>query len=205
MGTRAKPDWQRIRADYETGAYTLQALCDLHGIKHRSTIQNRITREGWVKDPTDRVKRIRAAKLAELDASEQESEHGASCEQDVNKVHDKPAVVEKAAQRQVDIIASHRSLTARLRLSVDRVLDLVDQYLNGNQEERIEAMVVLKLGSGDSLTGHLSTLAGTIERVVRMERDSYGLSNAEAGMTMGRAEALRETIHERLARLAEGR
>lgn len=200
MGRRAKPDWQRIRADYETGAYTLQALCDLHGIKHRSTIQNRITREGWVKDPTDRVKRIRAAKLAELDASE----HGGSCEQDVNKVHDKPAVVEKAAQRQVDIIASHRNLTARLRLNVNRVLELVEQYLSGNQEERIEAMAVLKLGSGDSLTGHLSTLAGTIERVVRMERDSYGLSNAEAGMTMDRAEALRSEIRQRMVRLAEG-
>ncbi len=191
MGRRADLDWPRIRAEYETGAYTLRALAERHGVKH-TTIHQRIKREGWTQDPSSEVKRLRNAKLAQLDASEQ----------DVDSV--RRPVAEAAAERQVDVIASHRRLTKRLRATVERVLDLVHLYLHGNEEQRIEAMVVLKLGSGDSLTGHLNSLSTTIERIVRIERDSYGLSEADAGMNLNRAEALRSEIHERMARLSDG-
>jgi hypothetical protein len=191
MGRRADLDWPRIRAEYETGAYTLRALAERHGVKH-TTIHQRIKREGWTQDPSSEVKRLRNAKLAQLDASEQ----------DVDSV--RRPVAEAAAERQVDVIASHRRLTKRLRGTVERVLDLVHLYLHGNEEQRIEAMVILKLGSGDSLTGHLNSLSTTIERIVRIERDSYGLSEADAGMNLNRAEALRSEIHERMARLSDG-
>lgn len=191
MARRADLDWPRIRAEYETGAYTLRALAERHGVKH-TTIHQRIKREGWTQDPSSEVKRLRNAKLAQLDASEQ----------DVDSV--RRPVAEAAAERQVDVIASHRRLTKRLRATVERVLDLVHLYLHGNEEQRIEAMVVLKLGSGDSLTGHLNSLSTTIERIVRIERDSYGLSEADAGMNLNRAEALRSEIHERMARLSDG-
>lgn len=191
MGRRADLDWPRIRAEYETGAYTLRALAERHGVKH-TTIHQRIKREGWTQDPSSEVKRLRNAKLAQLDASEQ----------DVDSV--RRPVAEAAAERQVDVIASHRRLTKRLRGTVERVLDLVHQYLYGNEEQRIEAMVILKLGSGDSLTGHLNSLSTTVERIVRIERDSYGLSEADAGMNLNRAEALRSEIHERMARLSDG-
>lgn len=191
MARRADLDWPRIRAEYQTGAYTLRALAERHGVKH-TTIHQRIKREGWTQDPSSEVKRLRNAKLAQLDASEQ----------DVDSV--RRPVAEAAAERQVDVIASHRRLTKRLRATVERVLDLVHLYLHGNEEQRIEAMVVLKLGSGDSLTGHLNSLSTTIERIVRIERDSYGLSEADAGMNLNRAEALRSEIHERVARLSDG-
>jgi hypothetical protein len=37
-----------------------------------------------------------------------------------------------------------------------------------------------------------------------MERESYGLSDIDPGMNADRAETLRNEIHERLARLADG-
>jgi hypothetical protein len=203
MSTRPVIDWQRVRADYETGAYTLQALCERHGIKHRSTIQNRITRESWVKDPTSEVRRIRGAKLARLDASEQECEQGGSCEHPVYD-RNKSVVVEAAAERQVQVVAQHRVMISKLRGNVERVLDLVHNYLHGNQEQRIEAMLILKMASSDSLTGHLNSLSANIQRIVTMERESYGLSDIDPGMNADRAETLRNEIHERLARLADG-
>lgn len=201
MGKRADLDWPRIRAEFETGAYSLRALAERHGVKH-TTIHNRLKREGWTQDPTSEVRRLRNAKLAQLDANEQQTERLSTNGQDMDAVR-RPVAVE-AAERQVEVIASHRKLTKRLRSTVERVLDLIEQYLNGDEEQRAQAMGVLKLGGGDSLTSHLSTLAGTIDRVVRMERDSYGLSDAEAGMTMDKAEALRSEIRQRMVRLAEG-
>jgi hypothetical protein len=192
MGRRADLDWPRIRAEYETGAYTLRALAERHGVKH-TTIHQRIKRDGWTQDPSGEVRRLRSAKLAQLDASEQA----------VDNV--RRPVADAAAERQVDVIASHRRLTARLRGNVERILDLVHQYLHGDEEERNAAMVVLKLGSGDSLTGHLNSLSTTIERIIRLERASYGISDIEEGMNASKAEALRVEIHERMARLAEGR
>jgi uncharacterized protein YjcR len=70
MGRRADLDWPRIRAEYETGAYTLRALAERHGVKH-TTIHQRIKRDGWTQDPSGEVRRLRSAKLAQLDASEQ--------------------------------------------------------------------------------------------------------------------------------------
>lgn len=58
----AKVDWERIRAEYETGA-TQSELSRQHGVS-RKAIQNHIKKEDWQQDVTGAVDRLVEAKVA---------------------------------------------------------------------------------------------------------------------------------------------
>jgi hypothetical protein len=49
---KAKPDWNRIKAEYISGVESLKSLSEKHGVPF-STIRRRSEREGWTADRED--------------------------------------------------------------------------------------------------------------------------------------------------------
>lgn len=102
----AKVDWERIRAEYETGA-TQSELSRQHGVS-RKAIQNHIQKEGWQQDVTGAVDRLVEAKVVGVVAG---------C--DPQK---KAEALSAAADRKIAVIERHRAeWQAQEKLSRDAV------------------------------------------------------------------------------------
>jgi transposase len=205
------PDWDAIKRDYQTGEYTVRELADRHGVP-KSTIQRRINRDNWERDLTAQITKIRRAKVARVDAEEfaeekRDKEAGQKVGQEagqaeMGQVVPLTLVTEQAASRQVQVIRSHREKTKRLQRQADRQLDLIDMWLNGNETEQAEAARRLFVGKGDSLTAHLSAAMNIVDKVIRLERELYGLDSITSEMSLDKANALRDELERRFARIA---
>jgi transposase len=192
------PDWDAIKRDYQTGEYTVRELADRHGVP-KSTIQRRINRDNWERDLTAQITKIRRAKVARVDAEEFAEEKR---DKEAGQVVPLTLVTEQAASRQVQVIRSHREKTKRLQRQADRQLDLIDMWLNGNETEQAEAARRLFVGKGDSLTAHLSAAMNIVDKVIRLERELYGLDSITSEMSLDKANALRDELERRFARIA---
>jgi len=197
-----KPDWEAVKRDFQSGQFSIRELEARHGVS-KSTIDRRRRKEAWQKDLTGEINTIRRGRIAALDASEYEAGQGVGQHPGHCPTVPLPTA-EAAAERQVDVIVSHRGLAKRLRAQADRQLDLVDKWLSGNETDQAEAARRLFHRRGDSLAAHLSSAAAIVERVIKLERALYGLEQAVGGDgSIETAHRLQDEIQRRLASSAK--
>ncbi|CBV42531.1 hypothetical protein [Halomonas elongata] len=160
-------DWEAVERDYRTGRFSLQQLSDRHG-PSKSQISKKAAAEGWEKDLTGAVQQRTREKLSRPEAS----------------APDVPEsdIIEQASDENAAIVRGHRAALSRWRRIADRFADRLDQQLEAG-----EITVQLKSGELASIDLPLDYIAkamgaGTqaFDRVIRLERQSYGLDQDDA-------------------------
>lgn len=171
-----KADWELIEREYRTGRFTVSQLEKRHG-PHRSTITRRAKKHGWQADLSARVTERTAEKIRRetlppeaIEVIDREQELYARDE----------AVVEYAATENASVVKGHRKQTDRWRRLVERYSDLLGEQLDsGKITVEIEGQPVeidAPLEYFGKCLGH-GTQA--LERLVKMERKSFGLDDEQ--------------------------
>jgi len=160
-------DWEAIELDYRTGRYSLAQLSERHG-PNRASISKKATREGWAKDLTAPVAQRTREKLsrpesAPLDLPESD-------------------VIEQVASENADIARGHRRLLGNYRKIADRfITQLGDQLDRGKREVQLANGDVMEIDLDLEYIGKcMGHGTQALERVIKMERQSYRL-DAEEG------------------------
>lgn len=148
-----KYDWEAIERDWRTGRHTLAQLSGVHG-PSASQISRRATKEGWQKDLSEDIKQRTRERIARPDTAPAEATDD--------------EVVEQASEENEAIIRRQRTSLDRWRGIADRFADRLDGELDQ------ESVSLEYLGKA------LSAGTQAMERVVKLERQSYGLDTADA-------------------------
>ncbi|MEN6537372.1 MAG: hypothetical protein ABFD60_04245 [Bryobacteraceae bacterium] len=198
-------DWERIRAEYETGTRSIRELAAIYGVS-KDQIHRRKKAEGWVENLTARVKTHRNRGLAELDAKEYSEKEGGATHRDNKRDKERDrmrdTVAVSAAERQVEIVADHRKMLREMREVSREQIRLIRLWLHGNEEERKQAASVLFVRRSDSLVSHMNSAMGIVSRIIASEREAYGLNEREnTDIDLNEVEALRGEIGRRLGSL----
>lgn len=103
-------DWETIRAEYEAGA-SQSELSRRHGLS-RTAIQKRIRAEGWMRDVSETIDRLTAARVAGVVAG---------C-----NPQKKAEALERAADAKAAVIMRHKAEWERHRTIMDEALAASD-------------------------------------------------------------------------------
>ncbi len=169
MSKRPRYDWEAVERDYRTGRYSLSELSAMHG-PARQTINDRAKKEGWEKDLSGPVRQRTREKVVKgaLSPEALEALEG-----------DDAAIVEEAASLNAAVAAGHRKQLSAWRAILDKYTARLDEQL-----ERGSLSVQTKSGDVaevdlplDYVGKSLSAGTQALDRVVRMERESYGLDD----------------------------
>lgn len=165
-------DWELIEQEYRTGRFTLAQLERRHGV-NRSNISRRIKREGWKKDLTERVRERTREKITKA-ALPPEAELEPYSETD-------EIVIEWASDENAAVVRGHRKTLDKWRGLASRFAELLESQM-------AEGKITIKTRDGDTAEidvplDYVGKCLGhgtqAVERVVKMERQNYGL-DAEA-------------------------
>lgn len=161
-------DWELIEREYRTGRFSLAQLEARHGV-NRSNISRRAKKYGWEKDLTDRVRERTQQKITR-----------ASLPTEAQAVLD-DEVVEQAANENAAVVKGHRKNLERWRGITERFAELLENQL---AEGKIK--VDLPTGGSTEIDIPLEYVGkcmghGTqaLERVVKLERQNYGLDASD--------------------------
>lgn len=164
---RSRYDWEAIKRDYRTGRYTLGELTDMHGAS-KSQISKRQAAEGWTKDLSHAVQSRTRDKVVRASLSKEALEALEG---------DDAAIVEEASDLNAAVVAGHRTQLTQMRGIVRAYSDMLgDQMKRGTIEVKDRNGDVREIDvSLDYVGKSLNAATQSLERLVRMERDSYGL------------------------------
>jgi len=165
--TETDADWEAIRRDYETGAYSVRQIAARHGIAAHSTVYNRAKKENWASNSTGRVKARRSAQELTQAAAEALAK-GLIAE----TPRDQEAAIDAAAAVQVEVVRQHKSLIGRLNKQADRLLTTIE----GENINRATSRKAAK-----DLLENLSKLSMIAGRLIPMEREAHGLDLDDKG------------------------
>lgn len=148
-GTGARIDWELVRREYETGQWSEMALAKRFGVTRQAIGKHRET-EGWVKNLASQVRREIEAR-ATLDGLPEGSDK---------------EMLDLAARRGVEVVRQHRGL-------IQRQIGFVEKI-----QAKAEAVIAdpkfgTTMGDLGDAAGLVSTLAGTLERLIKLERQAF--------------------------------
>lgn len=160
-------DWELIEREYRTGRFSLAQLEARHGV-NRSNISRRAKKYRWEKDLTDRVRERTQQKITRV-----------SLPPEAQAVLD-DEVVEQAANENASVVKGHRKGLERWRKILERYADLLEGQVekgtitinDGGDIKEID----VPLEYVGKCMGH-GTQA--LERVVKLERQNYGLDASD--------------------------
>lgn len=197
-------DWDAIERDYRTGQFSLRELSAKHGISH-TAIAKRAKEKGWLRDLSDDVRRETNARL--IDATAKKSAEAAGDADEVStgvysEVYSgnpgSQEAVRAAGKANAEIVLGHRKNIKRIRLISERHLELLEAMLKGNEAEREQAITRLCISRGDGVTSHLKAAIDLVDRIIRLERQAFGLDESDQRSDLERAEAVKEQLRLKL-------
>lgn len=167
--TMAKYDWEAIRQEYRTGRFSLQQLSDRHG-PNRSNISRRARAEGWQQDLTEKVRQRTREKVSR-----------AALPPEATEALGDDAVVEFAADENAAVIKGHRTTLERWRNIVGKYAEQLEIQLgNGKIKVQVKSGDVAEIDVPLDYVGKaMANGATALEKVVKLERQSYGLDEDE--------------------------
>lgn len=191
-------DWERIEADYRTGKYTTRELGKLHGLSH-AAIAKRAKAKGWTQDMAPVVERLTREGLAQR-----------AVDRVVDRVDGKLTDASQVvAAINIGVIESHRDVLGRAKVLGATLLEELASATRAAQVFEPEEVLSLAEAKGLSVTevrnllelretaGRavvLDKIAGSLSKLVPLERRAHGLDKEEAesgGLTEILAEARR--------------
>lgn len=93
-------DWQRIRTQYESGAYSISQLAREHGCS-RASIQKHLKNEKWQLNPSRQIAIATASKVAGVSAA--------------TSAKERADIVDKVADEAAEVIKRHRQEWQQVR------------------------------------------------------------------------------------------
>lgn len=113
-----------------------------------------------------------------------------------------------AAERGLTVAREHRRLLADLRRTLVQVQGALREQLDGPVRDEPEMGTVphppALAGPAETVAGLVRALGVTAEKLIRMERQAFGLDRADEDRDDGDRATIRERLESRLARLALG-
>ncbi|MGS2743595.1 hypothetical protein ACU6TU_08360 [Halomonas sp. LS-001] len=184
-------DWELIEREYRTGRFSLAQLEARHGV-NRSNISRRAKKYGWKKDLSGRVRERTQEKITRVSLPPEAQE--ALAEQD-------DAIVEFAANENAAVVKGHRKNLERWRGIAERFAELLEgQLAEGKIKVDLPtggtAEIDVPLEYVGKCMGH-GTQA--LERVVKLERQNYGLDLKDDDSKAPEAELTDDELDARIA------
>lgn len=195
-GPRKTVDWQRIRADHNTGRYTDKELAEVHGVNWRSVSRRRLKDTTvdptlWAIDRSTDVKRATTALLLQ-ERVESTVERGGVA-----------SAVMAAALAARDVILRHRSDLTKARDAAMALLEeLVATTTKSSDLEAISALLSADLDDQakaawreqfkgfmklHARASSMHKLADSLAKVQAGERKAFGLDGDGKGAEQGKA------------------
>lgn len=179
-------DWAAIERDYRTGQYSNRELTRLHG-PSEGAIRRRATEGGWQRDLSEQI-RQRVREKTTLAVTKE-----------IVRAESDEQIIEQAAEAGAEVIRGHQRLLRKAKGLAETLMQRLEEQL-----EQRTITVQLKGGETAEIDVPLDYAGKTLgnatmalERVVKMERQSYGL-DAEDKNSIGK------TLKELLAEVSPG-
>ena len=170
---KSRFDWERIELDYRTGRYSNRELTRLHG-PSEAAIRKRAKDHGWQRDLSEQIRKRVIEKTT------------AAVAREVSRAETDQQYVEEAAEAGANIIRGHQRLLIQAKNIAETLMERLTEQLKSKTmkvEVRGEVMEVdVNLDYAGKSLGHATQ---ALERVVKMERQSYGL-DADDKETVGK-------------------
>jgi hypothetical protein len=204
MGARYDIDWVAIERDYRIGQLTIREIGRQHKVAP-SSITRRARKHRWTRDLSAEVRvRTRAALIAvatpkaTLDATESNTDSRAYAE----------TGVDAAVMTNVAVVRSHQSRCTKLGASVDRLQTRLDDTLAHHAEivaeiekapaetraERSAKHRALAAVRLEALVGIAQALAGTLAKLMPLERRAFNIDDERAPDDTDPLERLRREL-----------
>lgn len=180
-------DWDALYAEYRLGLVSIRELGRKYGISD-TAIHKRAQANGWERDVGEAVRKRTQEKIFENEQQKRiadevcnqlgaNPEDGGNAENVADSLRPHKSVVEVAADIRAQIVGKHSEATESLRKTLKTLLGYIDVYLNkdGDDEERKVAHFILFPKQTDSLGGLLRTVSEMMERIQRLDRQSYAI------------------------------
>lgn len=178
-------DWERIELDYRTGQYSNRELARLHG-PTEAAIRKKAKDNSWARDLSDQIRKRVIEKTT------------AAVTREVSRAETDQQYVEEAAEAGANIIRGHQRLLIQAKNIAETLMDRLTEQLKSKKmkvEVRGEVLEVdVNLDYAGKSLGHATQ---ALERVVKMERQSYGLDVDDK-------ESIGKTLDQLLAEVAPG-
>lgn len=187
------PDWDRIEIDYRAGVKTLRQIADEHGITH-GAVNKRAKAKSWARDLNAKIQAQAEAKVSKAAVSTEVSKAKAVTE---------TTIVEANADAIVRIRLAHRQDIGRTRGLFRTMLGELEASSTPEGQALLEEMFDVVHGKDDpedkgsrraeklrqmldralELRDRVDTakkLAETLEKLVRLEREAFGIAAVTA-------------------------
>lgn len=178
-------DWERIELDYRTGQYSNRELTRLHG-PTEAAIRKRAKDHDWQRDLSEQIRKRVIEKTT------------AAVTREVSRAETDQQYVEEAAEAGANIIRGHQRLLIQAKNIAETLMERLTEQLKSKTmkiEVRGEVVEVdVNLDYAGKSLGHATQ---ALERVVKMERQSYGLDADDK-------ESVGKTLDQLLAEVAPG-
>lgn len=176
MTEKRKTDWERIEAEYRAGQLSVSEIGRQYGVSH-TAINKRAKKEGWVRDLSEKVRKLVSARLVSDGVSSETASE----------------TVERAAERHIQIVRQHRTdIRDQRELVSDLVLEL--REATSRREEIVEAIEeetaedkraarrerMLRAVELPSRVGVAKDLAAATKVLVELERQAFNIQSGEA-------------------------
>jgi hypothetical protein len=181
---RSTADWERIEADYRAGVLSVREIATANGVSH-TAIQKKAKAKGWEQDLQAKIK----AKADSLVAKREVAAEVAAQRVETDKV-----IVEANAQVIANIRLAHRADIRRMRaLCLEMLGELEHETGNIDLFEELGDMLraedekgqdkrndlYRKVISSAGRIDSLKKLAETLKVLVALEREAYGIDDAQ--------------------------
>lgn len=204
---KAPPDWKIIEIEYRTGAKSVRALADAHGVSEGG-IRKRAKNEEWPRDLSGRI-RAKADELVRKEAVRSEVENGPDCvpkpagkagksapKKKQTSSNAEAEIVLASAAIQSAVILSHRRDIQRARtLSMNLLSELEAQtdgkdllaelravlLSTGDGVDKLREGLIRKLTSLGNRSAIMKTLADSLRGLVMLEREALGIKDESGG------------------------
>jgi hypothetical protein len=178
------PDWERIETDYRAGLLSVREIAASQGISH-TAIQKRAKTDGWERDLSAKIK----AKADSLVAKQEVANRVAT-----ERVETDKAIVDANAQVIAGIRIAHRTDINRSRQLVMSLLSELEEQTGGidlykqlgelmaaPDDKGVDKLNELyhKVISLSGRTGTMKSLSDSLKTLVTLEREAYGIAEAQ--------------------------
>jgi hypothetical protein len=205
QGTRKKVDWDAVERDYRTGKFTLRELEAKHGVDN-AQIARRKKKDGWTQDLSTAVRQATNAMLMTEIVSKEVSD----AQQSVSKT------VIAAAEVNKQVVLGHRTNLKRITavagtlmsqieqaaLQMPELAEVIEMVRNPDENGVDKANDAMRKAMARSaLVDDLKKLAEINERVIKGERQAFGLDEGQGDPDDPAAQSKTLTDAERAVRL----
>ncbi|WP_313203366.1 hypothetical protein [Pseudomonas sp.] len=168
--TIKQPDWEAIERAYRAGSLSVRAIGESQGVNH-ATILKRAKKEGWVRDLTEQV-RIATKQKVTTSVTSTSNQSPPVTDADI---------IDEASSQAASVVLAHRTGLANWRSIADK-LSVALAEMDVNEENLGDFSRALNAGVDAQL------------KVIKGERQAYGLDSEEGNKTVDDLAALMDEL-----------